>query len=320
MANDDEIIEISFDDDEVADSSATSSCDGTVIDISFDNEDRPAATSRSVVSRGNDAASEDDVDDSKQFCRKCGFALPPLATECPRCARIGVHKNTSQAITPPEYTPVGSAPQYAPARQSCAFWSALASLTIIIVVAMLVAWYLVNSPGVRARAAYRAGVEAQLAGDMVTARAKYAEALEIDPQMGLAAFAAGTTFLGITVGSGTGQTLQGLLERATLGQTHDLDEADRWFDRAITLATTMPESRQLQDPNISTPAKLGAYAHAMKAITAFIRYVAALNAESFDVAGQWLGVASYEWQLCLQLDPENPYGTQLGGKLSPPAL
>ncbi len=261
---------------------------------------------------------EDLPDDEVKYCPDCGFALPPLTTQCPRCARFG-HAPVTREEPPAEFPPVASPGAY-PAAASARPRSRVGLLIVAIImvaIAVAIPFVILNSPGYKARVAYREAVQAQLAGDMETAKAKYRQALDYDPEMGLAAFGLGTACLGISIGGRTDQRMSQLLQSAAVGVTTDLDEADRWFDHSIVLANKMPTNQALQDPNISTPPKLASYAHAMKGLTALIRYYAALQADDFDIANQWLQAASAEIHQSLAFDPTNPYAHDFSGQLTP---
>jgi tetratricopeptide (TPR) repeat protein len=174
-------------------------------------------------------------------------------------------------------------------------------------------------PSQRAGREYRAGLRAQLAGDFETARGHYQNALEFDPHMGLAAFSLGTTYLRIGDPGGV-QSADGLAQSASQGHTEELDEADKWFRQAITIGQTLPPSERLMDARISSPPRLRAFSHACLAITALIRYSAAIQADQLDQASQWMAVVGQEAQAATADDPGNETATKILGRVpSPPA-
>ncbi len=189
-----------------------------------------------------------------------------------------------------------------------------AVVVIAAVIAIPIALF--NSSTFQARAAYRAALKAQVEGDLGTAREKYQEALEHDPEMGLAAFGLGTTYLGITLDQrGTSQQITALLDQASAGDTRALTQADRYFDEAIRLANKMPDDRKLIDENLRTPRKLASYAHAFKGLTALIRYYAAVQTGAFEVAEQWRARAATEAGQAFTLDPSNAFAGELEDQL-----
>ncbi len=321
--HDDDIIEISFDDDDEDDDSSS----GDDIEIVFHDDEAaaplpspPSAPPEPLEEPAPTAprpVAEQPPESGEKYCPECGFAMPPLATECPRCARLAIRPpRDDQAET--ELPPVAGPATYAPAaaRPRSRVGLIIAAI-VMIAVAIVIPIVIFNSPAYKARAAYREAVKAQLAGDLEAAKAKYREALEYNPDMGLAAFGIGTCHLGISLGGRTDAYVERLLDAATGGVTTELDEADRWLDHAIVLANRMPANRALQDPNISTPRKLASYAHAMKAMSAFIRYYAAVLAGDFLVAQQWMQAASGEINQALALDPTNPDARDLSDRLTP---
>lgn len=331
--DDDDIIEIDFDDeDEPADTPPQTDA-RPVIEIVL--EDDPAATTprppsgqaRSAAPRRRTAApararSEpppDAPDAGGKPCPVCGFAIPPLETACPRCARIGPVPTGSGG--PAELPPVdagGAYPDVRPRRRRTgAVVGVIVVLVVIVGAAALAAYLITNSPHQRARRAFDDGLKAQLAGDMETARQKYLEALELDPDMGLAALMMGMTHLGISLTGNTTGYLQRLMELAAGGDTRTLSEADRWFDHAVVIANRLPPTRSLRHADIKTPAQLAAYAHVMKAITAYLRYSAGLMSEDPLSASPWLSVMQSELQQAFALDPTNPYARDMQNQLPP---
>ncbi len=350
--SDDDILDISFDDEDEDDTALGSSPDDDDIEIVFHDEEEPdevAPESAAPVEDGPEPVPSPstpqpptdpkptrrrpDADPTPsatpKYCPECGFALEPFATKCPRCTwTVGASPEAQETPQPPADAPSDFPPGTAPAepadyptavpRRGGSRLALVIVLIVIPLIAVVAVFMIINSPGYKARAAYRAAVKAHMAGDLQTATQKYLEALDYDPDMGLAAFGLGTTYLGITLGTGNLQRMQQLLDSASAGITTDLDDADRWFDHAIVLANRMPESKSLQDPNISTPRKLASYAHAMKAMTAIIRYYAALQTDSFDIAGQWMQAAHNELTQSFTLDPTNPTAGEFRDALTPP--
>jgi len=329
---DDDIIEISFDDDE--EDEASSSDDE--IEIIFHDEQEDATSAETPLAAPEPLAEpgpateteepspepappppppaeEAPPEPGQKYCPRCGFALPPLATECPRCARLGTQPRPDEQ--PAELPPVAAPGTYPATARPRSRVGLIVAALVMIAIAVAVPIVILNSPGYKARAAYNQAVKAQLAGDLEAAKAKYREALEYDPDMGLAAFGLGTCYLGISVGGRTDARVQQLLDAATRGITTELDEADRWLDHAIILANKMQPNRALPDPNISTPRKLASYAHAMKAMSAFIRYYAALLAGDEVIAQQWSQAAARELNQALTLDPTNPDAHNLSDRL-----
>lgn len=348
---DDDILDISFDDEDEDDTDLGSSADDDDIDITFHDddlepseppsappaEDRPTAPSSAPPQAAEPPqptqpppAPDPTTPKTPKYCPECGFALGPFAAKCPRCTwTLGVPGETSDTPEQPPDAPSDLPPVIAPPeaadypaaapRRTGSRLPLIIVLIIIPVIAVTAVFMILNSPGYKARAAYRAAIQAHAAGDLETAKQKYREALDYDPDMGLAAFGLGTAYLGITLGTGNLQRMQQLLDSASAGITTDLEAADQWFDHAIVLANRMPGSTTLQDPNISTPRKLGSYAHAMKAMTAIIRYYAALQTDSFDIAGQWMQRAHNELTQSFALDPTNPTAGEFRDALPPSA-
>jgi len=344
---DDDILDISFDDED--DEDLDSSADDDDIEITF-HDDAPASSEPPSAHPAEDRttapagappqaaetprpaqpppAPEPTTPKTPKYCPECGFALEPFAPGCPRCGwTVGAPDQAQQPSQPPsdarpDLPPVTAPPQpvnypTAAPRRSTSRLPLIVVLIIIPIVAVAAVFMILNSPAYKARAAYRAAVQAHMAGDIETAKQKYREALDYDPDMGLAAFGLGTAYLGITLGTGNIQRMQQLLEAAGAGITTDLETADQWFDHAIVLANKMPADKSLQDPNISTPPKLASYAHAMKAMTAIIRYAAALQTDSFDIAGQWMQIAQNELTQSFTLDPTNPTAAEFRDAITP---
>ncbi len=322
----DDIIEIDFDDEdgEAIDDTAV----GDVLEVVLDDSAEPPSTPRPAAPirrpRRRIAADVEETvaEPGPRSCPTCGFAIPPLETECPRCARLG------PAAAPREQAGGGEdgglppvdagypAPS-APRGRAGVIVGTVAVIMVVIGAAALTAYFIVNNPRHRARQAFEAGVRAQLAGDMETAREKYREALDLDPDMGLAAYSMGTTFLGLSLSGGTQAYMQRLLEMAAAGDTRALTEADRWFDHTILIANRLPPTRSLRHADIKTPAQLASYAHVMKAITAYIRYAAGLMSEDPLSGAGWLTVMQSELQQAFALDPANPYARDMQNQLPP---
>lgn len=285
---------------------------GGRLEISFDDEEAESSPPPAPAPRRSSAPDEDTQtnDEGQRYCPRCGYAIPPLADECPRCAR------EVQSTASPEAPQERELPPVRPATRSRRPVGLIITAVIVIAAVIAIPIALFNSPTFKARAAYREALKAQVEGDLPTAREKYQEALEHDPEMGLAAFGLGTTYLGITLNQqGTSQQLSNLLEQASAGDTRVLRQADSYFDEAIRLANEMPEDRKLIDQNLRTPRKLASYAHAFKGLTALIRYYAAIETGAFDVAEQWRARVSAEAQQAFTLDPSNAFADQLGDQL-----
>jgi hypothetical protein len=251
-------------------------------------------------------------------CPRCGYALRPLEEECPRCAKLGVHSAPLPAAS--DRQPEGDSeldrplPQ-APRSRGCATAGIIIGVLLLLgAVAVPIAIWM--QPQQRAKREYQLGLQAQLRADFETAREHYQKALQLDPDMGLAAFSMGTTFL--RVGDpALVQSMQEITERAIQGQTEELDRADEWFRRALQIGERLPEGRRLMDQRIRTPAHLRAFARACLALTAFIRASAALQAEQFEHALAWLQVAHREAQAAVIDDPANSAAQQVLRSVDP---
>jgi len=336
MARDDDgdIIEIDFDDDEnELGDTATVQDARPVIEVVLD-DDTPLSAARAPSSptrpptprrrstpapRTATGPNADPPDAGGKPCPVCGFAIPPLEAQCPRCARSGPPAAAAGGSTQlPAVDPSVAYPDVAPPRRRTgAVIGVIVVLMVIVGAAALAAYLIINSPHQRARRAFDDGLKAQLAGDMDTARQKYQEALELDPDMGLAALMMGMTHLGISLTGNTTGYLQQLMELAAGGDTRTLSEADRWFDHAILIADRLPPTSSLRHADIKTPAQLAAYAHVMKAITAYLRYSAGLMSEDPLSASPWLSVMQSELQQAFALDPTNPYARDMQNQLPP---
>ena len=334
MARDDngDIIEIDFDDENEAGDTPPVQDERPVIEVVLD-DDAPAASrptsgpARPATPRRRSSPpartplqpGTDGPDAGGKPCPVCGFAIPALETECPRCARVG---SPAPAGRDPAQLPAvadgGAYPDVRPRRRRTGLViGVILVIAVVIGAAALTAYLITNSPHQRARRAFDEGLKAQLAGDMETARAKYLEALELDPDMGLAALMMGMTHLGISLTGNTTGYLQQLMEQAAGGETRILAEADRWFDHAVVIANRLPPTSSLRHADIKTPAQLAAYAHVMKAITAYLRYSAGLMSEDPLSAAPWLSVMQDELQQAFALDPTNPYARDMQNQLPP---
>ncbi len=253
-------------------------------------------------------------------CERCGYALRPLEETCPRCRALGsapasfpapvstgpAEHSAASPTLPPTPAPRGSRSRAIP----------VLIIALAIAAGTLTAVWVASSPQYRARALYRAGLRLQLAGDFAGARERYRECLELDPTMALAAFAIGTTYLGLGT-PGTSSSMQKLTEEAMWGRTEALDQADRWFRYAIEVAQRLDPGVRLIDERINTPVRLQAYCHASLALTALMRYAAALGADQIDAAMAWLRVAGEEAQRALINDPANDPATQILKTVTP---
>ncbi len=335
MARDDDgnIIEIDFDDEnDVGDTTPVQDA-GPVIDVVLD-DDAPAAASRAPSSaarpptprprstpsaRTAPAPGTDAPEAGGKPCPVCGFAIPPLETQCPRCARLGSPAAAGGGPAQlPAVDPGGAYPNVEPRRRRTGVViGVIVVVAVVVGAAALTAYLITNSPHQRARRAFDEGLKAQLAGDMETARGKYLKALELDPDMGLAALMMGMTHLGISLTGNTTGYLQQLMELAAGGDTRALSEADRWFDHAVVIADRLPPTSSLRHADIKTPAQLAAYAHVMKAITAYLRYSAGLMSEDPLSASPWLSMMQSELQQAFALDPTNPYARDMQNQLPP---
>lgn len=299
--NNDDVLEINLDDDE-----------DEPLDITLEEAPEETAPSDAVAPEPADEQAVTEADAATRYCPVCGFALPPLADECPRCARSAA---SAPAEEPEPERPQQDYPAATPSRSRRSI-GLIIGLVVVVALIVVVPLALFNSPTFKARAAYQDALKAQLAGDLQTAQDKYRQALEYNPEMGLAAFGLGTTHLGITLGAGdTSRRVTELLQQAEAGNTAGLDRADRWFDRAIDLANRMPDDRKLIDQNLRTPRKLASYGHAFKSLTALIRYYAAIQADNLTVAQQWLHRVNEEAGQALALDPDNPFAAQIRGQV-----
>ena len=108
---------------------------------------------------------EDLPDDEVKYCPDCGFALPPLTTQCPRCARFG-HAPVTREEPPADFPPVASPGAY-PAAASARPRSRVGLLIVAIImvaIAVAIPFVILNSPGYKARVAYREAVRGRARG------------------------------------------------------------------------------------------------------------------------------------------------------------
>lgn len=171
----------------------------------------------------------------------------------------------------------------------------------------LVIWM---QPAQRAKREYSLGLQAQLQANFEVARQHYQKALDFNPNFGLAAFSMGTTYLGVG-DPALVQSIQAIMERASHGETWELDTADEWFRKTLEIGTRMPASERLADQRIRTPSQLRAFARASLSLTAFIRAAAAMNADALDDAMAWIQVAQQQAQAALVDDPQNAAAQQM---------
>jgi tetratricopeptide (TPR) repeat protein len=250
-------------------------------------------------------------------CPRCGFALRPLEETCPRC-HLSLDQPAEKPVTdkspsPPILADTETAlPPAEPPTAARRGGSLLTIAGIIFFLALVVGLplYLWTQPTQRAKREYQAGLRAQLAGDFELARQHYVAALQLDPQMGLAAFSAGTTYLRIG-DPALVQSIDKLTQAAIWGQTQELDEADRWFRQAAAIGQNLPPSERLMDQRINTPPRLRAFARACLALTALIRGSAAIQADQLDDGMAWFGVATQQAQAAAADDPGNEAAQQV---------
>jgi len=251
-------------------------------------------------------------------CPRCGYALRPLEEQCPRCTKLGSRgaPPPGAADERPEQLPeIGRPLPEARRSRGCATSGIIVGV-LFLLAAIGVPIAIWMQPQQRAKREYELGLQAQLHADFETARQHYQQALELDPDMGLAAFSMGTTYL--RVGDpALIQSMQKMVERATQGQTAELDRADEWFRQALQIGQRLPPSRRLMDQRIRTPAHLRAFAQASLALTAFIRSSAAMQAEQFEQALSWLQVAQREAQAAIIDDPTNGPAQQVLRSVEP---
>jgi len=259
---------------------------------------------------------------SSGVCSRCGYALRPLEMQCPRCARLGPRAPSAIAREMPSQATEAPQEEFPAARprRGCLLGGLIGSVLLLALAAAIpIAIYM--QPAQRAKREYRLGLQAQLHASFDEARLHYQKALELDPDMGLAAFSMGTTYLGIG-DPALMQSIQDLVKRAEKGETRELDLADEWFRKTIEIGRRLPPGKQLMDQRIRTPARLRAFAHASLALTAYIRAAAAMQADALENAMAWLQVAQSEAQAAIVDDPTNTSAEQIlrtVGPMVPPS-
>jgi hypothetical protein len=305
--SDDDIIDISFDEDE-----PRQRPDDSVLEVNLEQErgsKRPQATPKATS-----ADSEADLPMvSSGVCPRCGYALRPLETECPRCTKQGPTTGLSPvSATEAPTTPLPEVDRGYPvpaSNRGCVVgWIIGAIVLLAVIIGVPLAIWM--QPAQRAKREYELGLQAQIRADFERARSHYQRALEIYPNMGLAAFSMGTTYLHVG-DPALVQSMQQAVEQASQGHTEELDQADEWFRKALEIGQRLPVGERLADQKIRTPAHLRAFARACLALTAFIRASAALQADQFEQASAWLAVAHREAQAAIIDDPQNPSAQQI---------
>lgn len=320
----DDILDINFDDD---------SDDGTraaddVLDIELEGMDSPPLTVSASPQAPKSAPVAPDVplDDGKSdlpmvsggVCSRCGYALRPLETHCPRCARLGdaappppSPSTDALSATDVPYEPV----EEPPSRKGCLVGGIVGGL-LLLAVAIGIPVAIWMQPAQQAKREYRLGLQEQLKANFDAARQHYQRALQLDPTMGLAAFSMGTTYLGLGDPSLMDNVTE-LTKRAAAGETTVLDTADEWFRKALEIGGQLAPTKRLMDQRIQTPAQLRAFAHASMALTALIRASGAMQADALDSAAAWFSVASREAQSALLDDPSNSAADQILKTVAP---
>lgn len=324
MRDDDDVLDISFDDDA---GERPLSADG-VLEIELEpsgslslppsagTPPAKAAEPQAPPPSGDNSAADLPMV-SSGVCPRCGYALRPLETQCPRCARLGTGPLPSNAPDVSSHAPERLEEELPLARshRGCFVGGLIGSLLLLALAAAIpIAIYM--QPAQRAKREYRIGLRAQLHASFDEARQHYQRALELDPDMGLAAFSMGTTYLGIG-DPALMESIQDLVTRAENGQTRELDLADEWFRKTIEIGRRLPPGKQLMDQRIRTPARLRAFAHASLALTAYIRAAAAMQADALENAMAWLKVAQSEAQAAVVDDPTNTSADQILRTVSP---
>lgn len=289
----------------------------SVLEVNLDDispPHRPSPPSRSP--KPTDSAEPELPMISGGICSRCGYALRPLENHCPRCGPDAAETLTP-AATP---TPAAASEERAlpAARSGCSAWAVAGTIVLVLGFGWLLTW-LWMQPGLRAQREYRAGLQAQLAGQFAEARRHYLKALELSPDMGLAALMMGTTYLRIG-DPALMNSINELVDRAKWGRTGELDHADEWFRKAIEIGARLPSSAKLTDPKINTPPRLRAFAHTFMALTALVRASAALQADQLEDGMRWLGVVHQEAQAALTDDPGNEQAQKILREAPPPSL
>jgi tetratricopeptide (TPR) repeat protein len=312
----DDILNISLDDDH---EHASAGDDVLDIDLEMDAPPEPGSSPLAPAPKpmplSPSPADKDDVADlpmvSAGVCARCGYALRPLEDQCPRCARSG--PAAPAPSDPGEHAPDEGHVEhdFPPARSNrgCLIWGIIGSC-LLLATAVGIPLAIWMQPGQQAKRQYQLGLQAQIRANFEEARHYYLKALELDPEMGLAAFSMGTTYLGIG-NPALMDAIQALTERASNGQTRTLDTADEWFRKTIEIGQRLPASKQLMDQRIRTPAHLRAFAHASLALTALIRASAAMQADALEDATAWFQVVQREAQAALVDDPTNASAEQI---------
>lgn len=316
--DDDDILDINLDEDE--DESASEE----VLDIELgprcgSGSGVPAQPKSGPPSRAQADGNADVPMIAGGVCPRCGFALRPLEEQCPRCAKLGVPDAPGViGQSEPESRPLPGLNRPVPddrQGRGCLVGGIIGGLALLaIAVGVPVAIWM--QPAQRAKREYELGLQAQLRAQFDMARQHYQKALELDPDMGLAAFSMGTTYLHVG-DPALVQVMQEMVERAVQGHTQELDQADGWFRRALQIGQVLPPGRRLMDQRIRTPAQLRAFARASLALTAYIRAAAAMQAEQFEQALAWIEVAQREAQAAMADDPGNNPAQQVLRSVEP---
>jgi hypothetical protein len=288
----DDILDISLDDNHEHTSAGDDVLD---MDLEMDAPPEPGSSPLAPAPKpmplSPSPADKDDVADlpmvSAGVCARCGYALRPLEDQCPRCARSG--PAAPAPSDPGEHAPDEGHVEhdFPPTRSNrgCLIWGIIGSC-LLLATAVGIPLAIWMQPGQQAKRQYQLGLQAQIRANFEEARHYYLKALELDPEMGLAAFSMGTTYLGIG-NPALMDAIQALTERASNGQTRTLDQ------------------------RIRTPAHLRAFAHASLALTALIRASAAMQADALEDAMAWFQVVQREAQAALVDDPTNASAEQI---------
>ncbi len=315
---DDDILNINFDSEE-----SNEALEEDILDIEIEPEDDFSASSQAEVGMAGVTQEDTAVPPmiALGYCPKCGYAFRPLETECPRCAKYG--SATTENDTQEEAFSAGTdfSPEMAPSRRSAGVSFLVTFLVIFFLLgaAGVIILSLLMQPEQKAIREYRKGLQAQFQGKFEEARKHYQRALELDPQMGLAVFFMGTTYLRVGDPAGL-ENCEEFTNKAAYGDTSELDKADEWFRKTVEIGNSLPAEKRLLDQKINTPAKLRAYAHAFLDLTAIIRFVGAIqgslifdNGENDDwqAAYYWLDRAVKEAQSALIDDPQNSMAEEM---------
>ena len=223
-----------------------------------------------------------------------------------------VEKPVEKAAVPPaaaSEAPLPPVDAIASPHRGCSLFT-VAGVIAFLALVIGIPLYMWMQPLQRARREYQAGLRAQLAGDFEGARTHYQAALSLDPNMGLAAFSMGTTYLRIGDPAML-KSVDQITQKAMWGHTEELDQADKWFEQAATIGQKIPASTRLMDQKISTPARLRAFARACLAVTALIRASAAMQADQLDDAMAWFQVSTQQAQMAIVDDPANDSANQV---------